>query len=392
MEEFLSSNVIELRAVAEEVVADTVAMESERVDRDAVWPERSLRALAKKGLTGLHVPTRLGGHGQGLLALAAITETIAKACPSTALCFGMHCVGTAVIAAKATGDHEDRYLRPIAQGRHLTTLSLSESGTGSHFYFSQTQLRRDGCNFRVDGLKQFVTSGGHADSYVISTVASTASAPGGEVEPGEFSCLILDRGGPGVTWLDPWRGFGMRGNSSRGLKLDGATVPVTNLLGEEGDEIWYVFEVIAPFFLMAMSGTYLGIAAAALDLAIGHLRQRRYEHSGEALGEASVLQHRLAELWIDVEKSRGLIYHAARLGDAGDAQGLAAILACKADVADTAVRVTNEAMTLCGGIGYRENGQLARLLRDARAAHVMSPTTDMLKQWTGRALLGLPLL
>lgn len=387
MEELLSSKVRELRAAAEEVAAEAIASTSEAVDRDAVWPEQSLRALAAVGLTGLHAPVRLGGHEQGLLALAAVTEALARVCPSTALCFGMHCVGTAVIAAKATRDHEQRYLRPIAEGRHLTTLSLSESGTGSHFYLSQTKLRRDGDFFVADGTKQFVTSGGHADSYVVSTMASTLSA-----EAGEFSCLILDKGGPGMTWLDPWRGFGMRGNSSRGLKLEGARVPAGNLLGEEGDEIWYVFEVIAPFFLIAMSGTYLGIAGAALDLTIQHLRTRRYEHSGEGLGESSVLQHRLGEMWAEVEKTRGLIYHAARLGDAGDPQALAAILACKADVADTAVRVANEAMTLCGGIAYRENGRLSRLLRDARAAHVMAPTTDLLKQWTGRTLLGLPLL
>lgn len=184
----------------------------------------------------------------------------------------------------------------------------------------------------------------------------------------------------------------MRGNSSRGLKLEGAKVPTTNLLGEEGDEIWYVFEVICPFFLMAMSGTYLGIAGAALDFAIQHLRSRRYDHSGEGLGEISIIQHRLGELWTEVQKTRGLIYHAAQLGDAGDPHSLAAILASKADVADTAVRVANDAMTLCGGVAYRENGVLARMLRDARAAHVMAPTTDVLKQWTGRALLGLPLL
>ena len=387
MEELLTSRIRELRAAAEEVAGDTVLAESEAVDRDAVWPERSMRAVAAAGLTGLHVPARLGGHEQGLLALAAVAETLARACPSTALCFGMHCVGTAVIAAKATRDQEERYLRPIAEGRHLTSLSLSESGTGSHFYFPQTELRRDGDSLVVDGTKQFVTSGGRADSYVVSTMASTHAA-----DAGEFSCLIIDGHSPGITWLEPWRGFGMRGNSSRGLRLEEVRVPAANLLGEEGDEIWYMFEVVAPFFLMAMSGTYLGIAGAALDLTIQHLRSRRYEHSGEGLRESSVVQHRLGEIWTEVEKSRGLIYHAARLGDAGDPQALAAILACKADVADVAVRVANEAMTLCGGIAYREDGRLARLLRDARAAHVMSPTTDVLKQWTGRSLLGLPLL
>ncbi|HJX26775.1 MAG TPA: acyl-CoA dehydrogenase family protein, partial [Thermoanaerobaculia bacterium] len=90
--------------------------------------------------------------------------------------------------------------------------------------------------------------------------------------------------------------------------------------------------------------------------------------------------------------TRGLIQRAAHLGDLGDPRALVAILASKADAAETAVSVANEAMTLCGGAAYRENGRLSRLLRDARAGHVMAPTTDLLKQWTGRALLGLPLL
>lgn len=386
MEELLSGAIHELRGKAEQVALGQIAPRSDEVDRDAIWPAHALRALADAGLLGLHVPRRLGGHEQGLLALAVLTETLAKACPSSALCFGMHCVGTAVIAAKATRDQEDRYLRPIAEGRHVTTLALSESGTGLHFYLSQTRLARDSGSYVIDGTKQFVTSGGHADSYVVSTLASSPA------QAGEFSCLVVDRDAPGVAWLEPWHGFGMRGNSSRGMRLDRARVPVGNLLGEEGDEIWYVFEVIAPYFLMAMSGTYLGIAQAALDLTLEHLRSRRYDHSGEALADVPLVQHRLGELWAAVEKARLLIYHAARLGDLDDPQALPALLSCKADVAGIAVQVTNEAMTLCGGIAYRENSRLARLLRDARASHVMAPTTDMLRQWAGRTLLGLPLL
>src|SRR6185436_18639075 len=103
-------------------------------------------------------------------------------------------------------------------------------------------------------------------------------------------------------------------------------------------------------------------------------------------------QNKLAEMWTAVERSRRLIYHAAQLGDIGDPQALVSILASKADVSETAVWVTDQAMELCGGIAYRENSQLARLLRDARASHVMSPTTSLLRLWTGRALLGRPLL
>jgi alkylation response protein AidB-like acyl-CoA dehydrogenase len=299
----------------------------------------------------------------------------------------MHCVGSAVIAAKATPYHEECYLHPIARGEHITTLSLSETGTGVHFFLPQTALRRESEEFVVNGTKQFVTNGSHAHSYVVSAQAVEENA-----DTGEFSCLVLDHSTPGLRWLDPWHGMGMRGNSSRGLELREVRVPRRNLLGGEGDQIWYAFEVVAPYFLMAMAGTYLGVAQAALNLTLEHLRGRQYEFSGERLADVPLLQHRVAEMWTAVEKTRMLIYNAARMGDLGDEQALVHLLACKADAADTAVAVTSEAMTLGGGMAYRENSLLARLLRDARASHVMSPTTDLLKQWQGRALLGLPLV
>lgn len=387
MDEILSTNILKLRAIAEEVTREVIAPKSAQVDHDCFWPEHSMRALADAGLLGLHVPIRLDGHEQGLLALAVISETIARGCASSALCYAMHCVGTAVITAKATKYHEDRYLQRIAEGRHITTLALSESGTGAHFYLPQTHLERSDSNFTINGTKQFVTNGSHADSYVISTKASTP-----EADTGEFSCLVMEAGADGMTWLEQWHGFGMRGNSSRALKLEKVQVPIENLLGREGDQIWYIFEVVAPYFLIAMAGTYVGVAQAALDITLNHLQSRQYEHSADTLADVSVLQYKVAEMSMAVEKTRGLVYHAAYLGDVADPKATASIMLAKADAGEMSVWVTNEAMTCCGGRAYRDNSELSRLLRDARASHVMAPTTDVLKTWAGRLLLGLPLL
>lgn len=388
MDSLLPPSIAALQARVRRVVEAHIGPQAAMVDAECRWPRHSMLALAEERLTALQVPAELGGHGQGLLALSVLTETIARACPSSALCFGMHCVGTAVLAAKATDHHKEKYLLPIARGRHITTLALSEPGTGGHLYLAGTTLReQDGC-FRVDGEKQFITNGGHADSYVISTVAQGAA----ESQPGDLSCLILDAGTQGLEWQAPWAGFGMRGNSSRGLTIRDAPVPRENLLGRQGDQVWYVFEVIAPFFLMAMAGTYLGIAQSALEATGAHLRTRRFAHSGEALADVDALQSRYAALWIAVEKTRALVREAGSRGDAAHPEALPYILACKADAAATAVHVTNESMTLCGGIAYRENSRMAQMLRDARAGHVMAPTTDLLHLWLGRSLLGVPLL
>ncbi len=253
--------------------------------------------------------------------------------------------------------------------------------------FPRPRLVPDGGDFIVNGTKQFVTNGGHADSYVIST-----SAGSGDPVAGEFSCLVVDGDTPGLGWLDEWSGVGMRGNSSRPLKLDGVRVPAGNLLGRPGDQVWYTFEVVAPYFLVAMAGTYLGVAQAALDLTLNHLSHRTYDHSDETLAEVPVLQHRVAEMSMAVQRSRGLIYHAAHLGDVGDPEAATAVMLSKADAGDTAVTIANDAMTLCGGQAYAQNSTISRLLRDARASHVMAPTTDILKVWAGRSILGLPLL
>lgn len=374
----------ELEASAAELVANTILPAAEAVDREARWPAEGMRALMDARLTALNVPARLGGHGQGLSGLAAIVETMARGCPSTAMCFGMHCVGTAVIAARSTPDHDERFLRPIAQGRHLTTLALSEAGTGSNFFLSETTLEREGGLLHVRGEKRFVTNGGHADSYVVSTRASVPS------DAGDFSCLVVERDAAGVRWGEPWRGFGMRGNDSRSMSLD-ARVPAANLLGNEGDQVWYVFEVVAPYFLVAMASAYVGIAQSALDAATLHLRERRHSHTAQPLSSQPTLQARVAEMWIAVQRCRLLVQQAARLGDSGSAEAMKAILACKAEAGETAVHVANEAMTLGGGMAYAENGLAARMLRDARASHVMAPTTDMLKLWLGRLELGVPL-
>lgn len=386
MDNLLPPRISELQQLAAEIARQELRPRAADIDEHCLWPAESLKTLADQGLSRLHVPLRLGGEEQGLLALAVVCEALAKACPSTSICFGMHCVGTAVIVAKATPYHEERFLAPIIEEGRITSLALSEEGTGSHFYFPQCSLKDDGDGYVLKGTKQFVTSGGHADFYIVSTKAAQSNATG------EFNCLVVDKEQPGMEWLEPWRGFGMRGNSSRGMRLNNARVPKENLLGQEGDQIWYIFEVIAPYFLMAMSGTYLGIAQAALDLTISYVKQRHYGHSGNTLAQEPVIPHEISRLWLTVESARGIVHRAAKLADSGDPEALVPIFMAKVAASEAATQVTQDALRLCGGTAYRDNTELTRLLRDAGASHVMSPTTDMLKVWAGRALVGLPIL
>jgi alkylation response protein AidB-like acyl-CoA dehydrogenase len=381
-------SVEEVAQQARQVAEQIIAPNADAVDREGVWPEQNFRALQAAGLAGLVLPTSVGGFGLGMLALTRVCEEIGVHCASTAISWGMHYVASAVLAAKATPEQRDRLLVPIAAGRHLTTLALSEPGSGSHFYLPETTLeRRPEGGYSLSGEKSFVTNGAHADSYVLSTAAADAALPAGQ-----FSCVVVPNSAPGMEWGPHWSGLGMRGNSSRNLMLRGVAVPQQDLLGNEGDQIWYVFTVVAPYFLSAMSGTYLGLATAALEEARAHITKRRHSHSGASLADSPIVQHRIGELWAKVARTRAFVHHATAAADSAAPDALPALCSAKAEVAECVVDVVNEVMSLLGGRGYGEHSRIERMLRDSRAAHVMAPTTDLLRTWTGRAVLGVPLL
>lgn len=345
-------------------------------------------AALRQRLGGLVVPERFGGLGHGLLAVAQVGEVTGRACASTSICFGMHLAGSAVIAAKATPEQQERYLRPIAAGEHLTTLALSEPATGGEFWLPQTRMEhsRPG-RLRLTGTKSFVTNAAHADSYVLSAVAADPGIP-----PGLFSCAVLDAGTAGQVWGEPWTGFGMRGNSSRSLELRGVDIPQSRLLGEEGDQIWYVFNVVAPYFLMAMAGTYLGVAAAALEEARAHLAAAPARPLRPGPGLAA---GRPAPAGVDV--GPGGAHPAADLprgrGGGGRRRGGADGAGVREGRGRRGGGARHQRRPDPGRRHRLRPGlPLHRMLRDARAAHVMAPTTDVLRIWTGRALLDEPLL
>lgn len=374
-------------SIADEVAREELAPRAEEIDSSGRWPEESIRSLQQRGLGGLVISPELGGHGHGLEGVAKVCEILGMHCASTAMCFGMHLVGSAVLAAKATPEQQEKFLIPIAKGEHLTTLSLSEPGTGAHFYIPEAELKKNEKGYILNGTKSFVTNGSFADSYVVSAVIPE---PGALL--GQFSCVVIPNHADEIEWKKPWNGLGMRGNSSRNVEIKDLHLPAAHLLGDHGDQIWYVFEVVTPYFLTAMAGTYLGIAAAALTEATNHLKNRTHSHSGASLSQQQVLQHRLGLLWSKVESTRQLVYSAANKGDAGTEKSLLSIMSAKAEVSDCVVEVVNEVMTLMGGTAYAENAKISRYLRDARASHVMAPTTDLLRTWIGRVLLDVPLL
>jgi isovaleryl-CoA dehydrogenase len=149
----MSPPVLGVRETARQLATSVVADHAEAIDRDGRWPSENMQALGEAGLLGLAVSPEVGGRGQGMLALAVATEELGRVCGSTGLVFGMHCVAAKVLDVRPTDHQRERYLQPIAAGEHVTSLALSEPGTGVHFYLPRATFRPKGETFAVNGLK-----------------------------------------------------------------------------------------------------------------------------------------------------------------------------------------------------------------------------------------------
>jgi alkylation response protein AidB-like acyl-CoA dehydrogenase len=352
------------------------------VDAERRFPEEGFRALAAAGLMGLMVPAARGGSGGDLKTFAAVCEELGRGCASTAMCYLMHGCAMAVLAAKATDEQADRWLRPAAEGRSLGTLAFSERGTGAHFYNPEIRARRNG-GYVLSGAKSFVTSGGHADTY-LALVQASPQAEGLDV-------LVVEKDMPGVSFEGTWDGLGMAGNSSIRMVLADVQVPESHAIGGEGAGADLVFGVVAPTFLIGVAAVNVGIAQAALEAAVAHATTRTYPPDNRPLGSIQAIQFYLAEMKIAVDGARALVERAAALADAGDPGALPAVMEAKIAATDGVIEVTNKAMQVCGGQGYSRALPVERHLRDGRASAVMAPTTEVLKEWLGKIQCGLPL-
>jgi alkylation response protein AidB-like acyl-CoA dehydrogenase len=231
--------------------------------------------------------------------------------------------------------------------------------------------------------KSFVTASGHADSYVVST------RPAGSESPIESSLYLVPAAAQGVRPGDPWDGLGLRGNASAPMDFD-LEIEDSMLLGKPGQGLDLMLGVVLPWFQLGQGAVSLGIAVGAMAAAVAHVSGAKLEHLDQTLADLPTVRARIGRAQTEVDTVAGFLADVARrIGD-GDPQ--APIFAAKATANEMAIRVTSEAMQACGGAAMSRTMPIERSLRDARAGAVMAPTTDVLYELAGRALVGMPLL
>lgn|SRR5215207_1151913 len=360
-------------------VLDTARDAARDVDATANFPDAAVKALRESGLLGLTLPREVGGLGAGPAELVEVVSGLAAACGSTAMVYLMH-VSAAMPLAAATPPGLPDLLDRLASGHALGTLAFSEPGSRSHFWAPVSRSASDADTLRLDAAKSWVTSAGHADVYLVSTLSPDADTIDIYAVPADTS---------GITVAGPWHGMGLRGNASAPMRFD-TTVPAAYRLGAPASGFDLMLQTVMPWFNLGNAAVSLGLAQAALDAAVRHTSSARLEHLGSTLAELPTIRAQLAKAALDLASTRAYVEQAAdRLAHPADDTTLH-VLGVKAAANDAALRITDTAMRVCGGAAFSEHLQLDRYFRDARAGHVMAPTADVLYDFYGKAITGQP--
>jgi alkylation response protein AidB-like acyl-CoA dehydrogenase len=363
-----------------ESVAAVAATHATDVDKRGAFPTETMKAFAESGLGGLVSSTDVGGKGLGMPAASFVVERLARECGSTAMVVCMHYSATAVLEQHGPADVR----KAIAAGKHLTTLAFSELGSRSHFWAPVSSAVADGDQVRLTAKKSWVTSANSADSYVWSSKPTTGS---------ELSSLwLVPRTTAGLRVnAAGFDGLGLRGNDSCPITAEDARIPASARLGADGGGFGIMMGAVLPWFQVLTTSVSAGFMEAAVTRTAAHVAGTKFEHAGSGLADLPTIRAYVARMRIETDKVKALLGDTLAAIGAGRADATLRVLESKAAAGESAVEVTETAMRVCGGAAFRKEVGVERVFRDARAAQVMGPTTDVLYDFIGKAVCGLPL-
>jgi hypothetical protein len=370
------------RAVQDAVgayVKDRIAPNAAGWDRDSRFPRDELQGLAALGCYGVAVPTELDGAGLDYLALAVILEEIAAGDGATSTIVSVNnCPVCSILMAWANEAQKDEWLKPLARGAMLGAFCLTEPHVGSQADGLKTTARRDGGEYVINGVKQFITSGKNGDVAIVMAVTDKAAGKRG------ISAFVVPTATPGYVVARLESKLGQHASDTAQIVFDNCRVPAANLLGEEGQGLKIALSGLEGGRI-GIGAQAIGMARAAFEAALAYAKER--VAFGKPIFEHQAVQFRLAEMATRIEAARQLVHHAASLKDAG--------LPCLKEAAmgklmasEMAERVCSEAIQIFGGYGYVNDFPLERIYRDVRVCQIYEGTSDVQKILIARALGG----
>jgi alkylation response protein AidB-like acyl-CoA dehydrogenase len=348
------------------------------IDRTGEFPWDNVEVLKESGLLGINIPEEYGGAGADSITHCLLVEEVARVCASTSLIPAVNKLGTLPILFAADDEQKHRFLAPVADGSALISYCLTEPGSGSDAAAMASRAVRDGDDYVLNGTKRFITGGNMSKLYVYYAVTDPDAGPHG------ISAFVLDDTMPGFAIGKYEDKLGIRGSPTTEVICNDVRVPAANRLGEEGIGFKLALRAL-DHSRVTIGAQAVGIAQGALDYALGYTRER--EQFGQRIADFQGIQFMLADMAMQIEAARGLVYGAAAKADRGDADLTFAAAAAKCFASDTAMRVTTDAVQLLGGYGYVKEFPVERMMRDAKITQIYEGTNQILRVVMARQLI-----
>jgi alkylation response protein AidB-like acyl-CoA dehydrogenase len=356
---------------------DKFTQRAAEIDRTGEFPWDNYETLRAAGLLGLNIPEEYGGGGADALTHCLLVEELARVCASTSLIPAVNKLATLPILFAGTPEQQARFLPPIADGSKMASYCLTEPGSGSDAAAMASRAVRDGDDYVINGTKRFITGGGVSSTYIYYAVTDPEAGPRG------ISAFVLDSSMPGFQVGKHEDKLGVRGSPTTEIICQDVRVPVANRLGDEGQGFPLALRAL-DHSRVTIGAQAVGIAQGAVDYARGYIEERR--QFGKPIAEFQGIQFMLADMAMQTEAARSLMYTAAAKADREDPDLTFFAAAAKCFAGDTAMKVTTDAVQLLGGYGYIKDFPLERMMRDAKITQIYEGTNQVLRVVMARRL------
>ena len=365
----LTEEQLEMQAMFRDFAEKEVAPIAIEIDEEHRFPEENVAKMQELGFFGIPFDEEYGGIGLDTLTYVLAVEELSKVCASTGVIVSAHTSLCADAINKfGTEEQKEKYLVPLASGEKLGAFALTEPDAGTDASGQKTVAVKDGDDYVLNGSKIFITNAGYADTYVVFAMTDKSQGTKG------ISAFIVEKDTPGFTFGSKEDKMGIKASSTMELVFQDCRIPAENMLGEEGKGFKYAMQTLDGGRI-GIAAQALGIAEGAFNKAVKYVKER--EQFGRPIAKFQNTQFKLAEMAIDIESARHLVYKAATLKDAGESYTVAAAEA-KLKAARVAMDVTTKAVQLFGGYGYSKEYEVERMMRDAKITEIYEGTSEVM--------------
>ena len=364
-----------MRAFAQERLAPFAA----EWDRNHTIPREALNELAELGALGMVVPEEWGGAGMDYMSLVLTLEEIAAGDGATSTIVSVqNSLPCGILNRFGSDAQKEAWLKPLARGEKLGCFCLTEPHVGSDASAIRTTAVRDGNEWVLNGVKQFITTGKHADVAIVFAVTDKAAGKKG------ITCFLVPANAPGYQVGRIEEKMGQKASDTTQILFEDCRIPADSVVGKEGEGYRIALSNLEAGRI-GIAAQCLGMARAALEAAVKYAQER--ESFGKPIFEHQAVNFRLADMATQLEAARQLVWHAASLKDAGRPCLKEASMA-KLFASEMAERVCSDAIQVHGGYGYVTDFPVERIYRDVRVCQIYEGASDIQKLVIGRALAG----